>query len=84
VGFLPTLQVERLGFSDLDCRIVTALVTAVNIGGNLFSGWLLQRGISRAAVIMTAAISMGFCAAGIFVDGVPISGAWCWQASTPP
>lgn len=71
VGFLPTLQVERLGFSTSTAAIVTALVTGVNVAGNLLAGWLLQRGLPRAAVIAGAAISMAFCAAGIFVDGVP-------------
>jgi MFS family permease len=71
VGFLPTLQVERLGFSTATAAIVTALVTAVNVAGNLLAGVLLQRGVPRAAVIAGAAISMSFCAAGIFVDGVP-------------
>ncbi len=71
VGFLPTLQVERLGFSTATAAIVTALVTAVNVVGNLLAVILLQRGLPRAAVIAGAAISMAFCAAGIFVDGVP-------------
>lgn len=71
VGFLPTLQVERLGFSTATAAIVTALVTAVNVAGNLLAGVLLQRGLPRAMVIAGAAISMAFCAAGIFVDGVP-------------
>ena len=71
VGFLPTLQVERLGFSTSTAAIVTALVTAVNVGGNLLAGWLLQRGLPRALVIAGAAFFMAFCAAGIFVDGVP-------------
>jgi MFS transporter, DHA1 family, inner membrane transport protein len=71
VGFLPTLQVERLGFSTATAAIVTALVTAVNVAGNLLAGVLLQRGLPRAAVIAGAAICMAFCAAGIFVDGVP-------------
>ena len=71
VGFLPTLQVERLGFSTSTAAIVTALVTAVNVGGNLMAGWLLQRGLPRALVIAGAAFFMAFCAAGIFIDGVP-------------
>ena len=71
VGFLPTLQVERLGFSTSTAAIVTALVTVVNVAGNLVAGWLLHRGVPRAAIIAGAAISMAFCAAGIFVDGVP-------------
>lgn len=71
VGFLPTLQVERLGFSTSTAAIITALVTVVNVAGNLLAGWLLHRAVPRAAIIAGAAISMAFCAAGIFVDGVP-------------
>ena len=47
VGFLPTLQVERLGFATSTAAIVTALVTIVNVGGNLAAGWLLQHGVPR-------------------------------------
>jgi MFS family permease len=71
VGFLPTLQIERLGFTTSTAAIVTAVVTFVNVGGNLVSGWLLQRGVARGVVIVGAAMPMAFCAAGIVVDGVP-------------
>ena len=71
IGFLPTLQVESLGFATSTAAIVTALVTIVNVGGNLGAGWLMHHGLPRVAVIVGAAVSMAFCAAGIFVDGVP-------------
>jgi len=71
VGFLPTLQIERLGFTTSAAAIVTAVVTMVNVGGNLSAGWLLQHGVPRVAVIVGAAASMAFCAAGIFIDGIP-------------
>jgi MFS family permease len=71
IGFLPTLQVERLGFSTSLAAVVTAAVTVINVAGNLASGWLLQRGVPRVAVISGATISMAVCAAGIFIDGVP-------------
>nr|WP_281015343.1 MFS transporter [Reyranella massiliensis] len=71
VGFLPTLQVERLGFATSTAAIVTALVTVVNALGNLSAGWLLHHRVPRVAMIAGAAVSMAFCAAGIFVDGVP-------------
>jgi MFS family permease len=71
IGFLPTLQVERLGFSTSLAAVVTAAVTVINVAGNLASGWLLQRGVPRVAVISGATISMAVCAAGIFMDGVP-------------
>jgi DHA1 family inner membrane transport protein len=71
VGFLPTLQVERLGFSLQTAAIVTALVTVVNVAGNLAAGWMLQRRVPRVTIIVGATLSMAVCAAGIFVDGVP-------------
>ena len=71
VGFLPTLQVERLGFSASTAAIVTALVVVVNVGGNLAAGWLLKHRVPRVALIVGAALPMAVCAAGIFVDGVP-------------
>jgi predicted MFS family arabinose efflux permease len=71
VGFLPTLQVERLGFSASTAAIVTALVVVVNVGGNLAAGWLLKHGVPRVVLIVGAALPMALCAAGIFLDGVP-------------
>ena len=71
VGFLPTLQVERLGFATSTAAVVTAIVTAVNVTGNLSAGWLLHHGVPRVVLIVGATVSMAFCAAGIFVDGVP-------------
>ncbi len=71
VGFLPTLQVERLHLATSTAAIVTAVVTVVNVSGNLAAGWLLRRGVARVTLIAGAAVSMAFCAAGIFLDGVP-------------
>lgn len=71
IGFLPTLQIERLHLSTSTAAIVTALVTIVNVGGNLASGWLLRRGVARVTLIVGASVSMAFCAAGIFAEGLP-------------
>lgn len=71
IGFLPTLQIERLGLSTSTAAVVTAVVAIVNVSGNLMAGWLLHRGIPRVVVIAGAAVSMAFCAAAIFIDGVP-------------
>jgi MFS transporter, DHA1 family, inner membrane transport protein len=71
IGFLPTLQIERLGFSTSTAAVVTALVAMVNVIGNLAAGWLLHRRVARVVVIVGAAIAMSFCAGGIFIDGVP-------------
>jgi MFS family permease len=71
VGFLPTLQIERLHLATSTAAIVTAVVTIANVMGNLASGWLLRHGVARVTVIVGATVPMAFCAAGIFVDGLP-------------
>ncbi|MBI3196902.1 MAG: MFS transporter [Rhodospirillales bacterium] len=71
IGFLPTLLIERLGFATSTAAIITAVVTMVNVGGNLAAGWLMHHGLPRVAVIAGAAVSMTLCAAGVFIDGVP-------------
>lgn len=49
VGFLPTLQIERLRFDA--STVVTALVTFVNVPGNLVAGILLARRVPRVTLI---------------------------------
>ena len=71
IGFLPTLLIERLGYSTSVAAIVTAVVAMLNVTGNLAAGWLLHRRVRRVTVIMAATLSMSLCAAGIFVSGVP-------------
>ena len=71
IGFLPTLQIERLGLATSTAAIVTAAITFINVGGNLTAGWLMRHGLTRVVLIVGSAVSMAFCAGGIFVDGVP-------------
>ncbi|HYC63574.1 MAG TPA: MFS transporter [Reyranellaceae bacterium] len=71
VGFLPTLQTERLGFSASTAAIVTAAITFVNFSGNLLAGTLLGRGVSRGTIIVGATVSMAFCASALFLDVLP-------------
>ena len=73
MGFLPTLQVERLGFSTATAAIVTGPGDRVNVAGNLAAGWLLQRGVPRVAIIAGAAMSMAFCAAASSSTACPTS-----------
>ena len=71
IGFLPTLLIERLGYSTSTAAIVTAAVAILNVTGNLGAGWLLHSGVPRVMVIVGATLSMSLCAAGIFMNGVP-------------
>ncbi|TAJ88516.1 MAG: MFS transporter [Reyranella sp.] len=71
IGFLPTMLIERLGYSTSTAAVITAFVAILNVTGNLGAGWLLHRRVRRVTVIVGATLSMSLCAAGIFVSGVP-------------
>src|SRR5262249_24054935 len=58
-SFLPTLLIREAAFSQLRAATMTALVVAANVFGNLFSGWLLQKGARRARLVVVATIRMG-------------------------
>ena len=57
-SFLPTLLIAD-GFSQLLAGTLVAFVVAANVFGNLFSGWLLQKGAARGLLIAIAAATMG-------------------------
>ena len=85
VGFLPTLQVERLGFSTSTAAIVTALVTIVNVGGNLAAGWLMQHGVPQGRPDRRG----GGCRwrsapPASSSTACPTCCGWCWPASIRP
>ncbi len=61
-AFLPTYLIDTRGFAADWAAIVTALVVAANACGNLFGGWLLQRGVPRGLLIGSAAATMGVTA----------------------
>ena len=81
IGFPPTLQVERLGFSTSTAAIVTAVITIVNVGGNLAAGWLMRHGLTRVVLIVGAALVDGvLCRRTLRRRRPPISCGWCWRA----
>jgi len=73
VGFLPTMLIEDLQFSRGAAASVTALAVALNAVGNLTGGLLLQRGIARWRLLVTAHAGMCLFGAGIFAEALPIS-----------
>ncbi len=68
MGFLPTLIIEKFGFSKSLASLLTALMVAVNIIGNLAGGRLLKRGIRRFKLIAGASFVQGLCALAIYWD----------------
>lgn len=71
IGFLPTLQVEGLGFEPALAAAVTAGVITVNVTGSIVAGWLLQRGWRRLTILVATAFIMALTAAGVFLDVLP-------------
>ncbi|WP_457553253.1 MFS transporter [Desulfobacula sp.] len=66
MGFLPTLILEKYGFSKSMASILTASIVFCNIFGNLAGGRLLKRGIKRWRLITFAFIVMGLSSFAIY------------------
>ncbi|HOV19816.1 CynX/NimT family MFS transporter [Ottowia sp.] len=60
IGFLPTLY-QRSGWGGALGAVLTALVAAVNMAGNIAAGRLLHRGVSARTLLWTgfAAMALG-------------------------
>lgn len=70
-SFLPTLyREEGIGLST--AAVLTAGGVAVNAGGNVAAGWLLQRGATRGALIAIAASTMLVCGWVALGSGAPL------------
>lgn len=72
VGFLPTMLVEDVHFSRAAAASVTALAVALNAAANILGGFLLQRGIARWSLLVTAHTGMCLFGFGIFNEALPI------------
>lgn len=71
MGFLPTLLVEEYGLDAGVASVMTALVVAANVPGNLAGGWLMGRGAGRRSLIVTAGLMMGLSSLVIYAEGFP-------------
>lgn len=65
-AFLPVLLMDRMDVTYRGAGLLSALVSAVNIGGNLAAGYLIARGAGRGALIILASGLMGAAGLGIF------------------
>jgi MFS family permease len=66
MGFLPTLLLEKYGFSRAMASWLTAGMVSLNIFGNLAGGQLLKAGYKRWMLIGLASGVMGACAMAIY------------------
>jgi MFS family permease len=72
VGFLPTILVEDLGLGTGAAAVLTAMAVLANACGNVAGGILLQKGIARWKLLVTAQLVMGVCGFGIFAEALPL------------
>ncbi|WP_372022350.1 MFS transporter (plasmid) [Tistrella mobilis] len=66
-SFLPVLLMTRMALSHGTAGWFSALAICANIIGNLGAGYVLTRGIGRAALISGACLIMGLSSFGIFL-----------------
>src|SRR5690625_1294708 len=65
-NFLPLLVVESLGLGHLHAGLITGFAAIANVGGNLLSGVLLSRGISRLQIFFISFATMAVMGGIIF------------------
>ena len=69
--WLPTFIVGERNTPLLTASLLTALVVAVNIGGNVMGGVLMQRGVSRGANVCLAGVFTALTCTVIFSPALP-------------
>ena len=67
IGFLPAIYTQA-GVAAGATGVLTALVAAINIVGNLLAGRLLQRGLGAGKLLATGFVAMGVAATVAFAD----------------
>lgn len=77
IGFLPTIYAQA-GLGAKLAGMLTALVAAANVVGNVASGRLLQRGWKARRCLQAGFVLMGLCAllAYVQVQGQPLAPLW--------
>ena len=65
-GFLPTMLVEDLGLNLSEAALLAALAVGVNIGGNIFGGWLRKINIRFSTILVFGSFFTALSAIGIF------------------
>lgn len=75
-SFLPVLLMERLGVTHQTAGLLSALVSAVNVFGNLAAGLLVSNGLNRQVLLTVACLIMGLASLGIFLPVLPDSAAF--------
>jgi predicted MFS family arabinose efflux permease len=73
IGFLPTIFIAEAGLKPAVAAMLSALVLAMNIPGNLAGGFLLSRGVPRWRLIFIAVVTMPIASVGVYASGLPLA-----------
>jgi MFS family permease len=73
IWFMPTLLHERFHLPATRIGVLVATAMASNAVGNLGAGVLLQRGFSRARIIVWTSVTMAFMTVGVFLLPLPLT-----------
>jgi len=65
IGFLPSIYVQS-GIAGATAGVLTAVVAAANMAGNIGSGRLLQRGVEPSRLLVIGFVTMGLAATATF------------------
>ena len=68
IGFLPSIYVQS-GIAGAAAGVLTAVVAAGNMVGNIASGRLLQRGVAPSRLLTIGFATMGLAATASFAGG---------------
>jgi len=68
IGFLPTIYL-RAGIPVVAIGVLTAVVAAANMIGNIAAGRLMHHGARPASLIAIAFVTMGICSFAAFASG---------------
>lgn len=69
--WLPTFLAEDMGAGPATAALLTAVVIAVNVPGNISSGWLQRHGVSARTMIAVGSLGMAVGGLGIFSSALP-------------
>jgi MFS family permease len=69
--WLPTFLIEQRALGIGLASVLTALVVACNVPGNLFGGWLLHRHLARWKLLVLSGVGMMACMTVIFAAALP-------------
>ncbi|MBM3511198.1 MAG: MFS transporter [Alphaproteobacteria bacterium] len=78
MAWMPTFFAEELGFSTTVAALLTAVFVASLIPFMAASGWFIQRGLPRWAMLSAAAVAIGTLPLGVFApDVAPVTRLAC-------